>query len=363
MNSEIHIVLIWEKGLDQLDAILFDLKNDFQILEVNKVIWSEHFFSNNLSRFYGEKLPSGSFKEKHCGRGPFYSIIIRQNNPIYKFRRTSKGEQKVNSVLFDKKQLYRKWTGGGHKVHTSNSVDESCHDIYFLFDKKYDTFLDAKGWDGQIKKTEINIKGFDGWVNFKEFFQFLNLSSNYVVLRNYEDLENLPANSDIDILTSDIDFSFHINGSRKHRYINRAAYQISIDKKKYDVDMRLKGDGYYDSNWTNDILKNKILYNDKFYIPDPVNEFYSLLYHVLIHKNDFNKKYNDRLVRLSKKLDLKFSSDFVGDRKKMMNLLETFLSKKKYNVTRPADFSVQYSYGRKGIKRNLWEMIGRVKNG
>ena len=43
MNSEIHIVLIWEKGLVQLDAILFDLKNDFQILEVNKVIWSEQF--------------------------------------------------------------------------------------------------------------------------------------------------------------------------------------------------------------------------------------------------------------------------------------------------------------------------------
>ena len=76
--------------------------------------------------------------------------------------------------------------------------------------------------------------------------------------------------------------------------------------------MRLKGDGYYDSNWTNDILKNKILYNDKFYIPDLVNEFYSLLYHVLIHKNDFNKKYNNRLIRLSKKLDLKFSSDFLG---------------------------------------------------
>ena len=64
-----------------------------------------------------------------------YSIIIRQNNPIYKFRRTSKGEQKVNSVLFDKKQLYRKWTGGGHKVHTSNSVDESYHDIFFYLIK------------------------------------------------------------------------------------------------------------------------------------------------------------------------------------------------------------------------------------
>ena len=78
MNSEIHIVIVWEKGLDKVEAILFDLKNDFQILEVNKVVWSEYHFSNNLSRFYGQKLPSGSFKEKHCGIGPFYTIIIRQ---------------------------------------------------------------------------------------------------------------------------------------------------------------------------------------------------------------------------------------------------------------------------------------------
>ena len=47
MNSEIHIVIVWEKGLDKVEAILFDLKNDFQILEVNKVVWSEYHFSNN----------------------------------------------------------------------------------------------------------------------------------------------------------------------------------------------------------------------------------------------------------------------------------------------------------------------------
>ncbi|MAX13135.1 MAG: hypothetical protein CMG11_03615 [Candidatus Marinimicrobia bacterium] len=363
MNSEIHIVIVWEKGLDKVEAILFDLKNDFQILEVNKVVWSEYHFSNNLSRFYGQKLPSGSFKEKHCGKGPFYTIIIRQNNPIYKFRKTSKGKEKVNSILFDKKQLYRKWTGGGHKVHTSNSEEESFHDIYFLFDKTSDSFLGAKDWDGQIKKIEINIKGFDGWSNFKKFFHFLNLSSNYVLLRNYEDLENLPSKSDIDILTSDVDFSFHINGSKKHRYNNRVAYEISVDEKKYDVDVRIPGDGYYDPSWCHDILKNKILYKEKFYIPDPINEFYSLLYHVLIHKNEFNNKYDNRLIQLSEKLDIKFSPSLFEDRQKMMNLLEVFLSKRKYNITRPSDFSVQYSHGRKGIKRSVWEMIGRIKNG
>ena len=148
MTSETHIVLVWEKGLNKLDSILYDLKNDFQILEVAKINWSDKLFSNNLSRFYGEKLSDGSFKEKHCGRGAFVATIIKQDNPIYEYRTTSRGSELVNSVLFDKKQLYRKWTGGGHKVHTSNDVLESAHDIFFLFEKSLDYFSNKDVWDG-----------------------------------------------------------------------------------------------------------------------------------------------------------------------------------------------------------------------
>ena len=100
MNSEIHIVLVWEKGLNKFKSILRDLENNFEVLDVSRVEWSDTSFSNNLSRFYGEKLPDGSFKEKHCGRRSFISIIIRQSNPIYETRKTSKGEELVNSVLF-----------------------------------------------------------------------------------------------------------------------------------------------------------------------------------------------------------------------------------------------------------------------
>ena len=53
MKSEIHIVLIWEKGLNKFESILYDLKNDFKVLDVSRVKWGNDFFSNNLSRFYG----------------------------------------------------------------------------------------------------------------------------------------------------------------------------------------------------------------------------------------------------------------------------------------------------------------------
>ena len=104
MKSEIHIVIIWEKGLNKLDSILYDLKNTFQVIDVRRVKWSQDYFSNNLSRFYGQNLPEKSFKEKHCGTGSFIAIIVNQKEPLYEKRKTSRGFCLVNSLLFDKKE-------------------------------------------------------------------------------------------------------------------------------------------------------------------------------------------------------------------------------------------------------------------
>ena len=91
LKSEIHLVLIWEKGLEKLSHIMYDLKNSFKIIDVKRVVWGSDNFSNNLSRFYGQKLPNKSFKEKHCGKGPFITVVIEQENPVYEKRKTSKG--------------------------------------------------------------------------------------------------------------------------------------------------------------------------------------------------------------------------------------------------------------------------------
>ena len=111
------------------------------------------------------------------------------------------------------------------------------------------------------------------------------------------------------------------------------------------------------------MLSNKIMFQDKFFIPDSLNEFYSLLYHALIHKNEFTDKYNKKLSNISLELGLNFESSIFRSREKSTSILNKFLIQNQYKVTRPKDFSVQYNYGRKGFKRYLWEMIGKLKNG
>ena len=363
LRPEIHIVLIWEKGMNKLDHILHDLKASFDILDVVKINWDESFFSNNLSRFYGQKLPDKSFKERHCGKGSFVAVIIRHNKPFYNRRTTSKGECLVNNLLFEKKQLYRNWTGGGHRVHTSNDAKESARDIFLLLNKKVEDYSDSDIWAGNIRILNSNIQGFSGWKNFDEFFNFINTSSEYIILRNYENIElmNLDS-SDIDFLTSDIDFMYSINGVKKHNDKNRAAYSIRVGGNSYNIDIRLVDDRYYDSNWVKNMLSNKIIFQDKFFIPDRLNEFYSLLYHSLIHKNKLSDKYNEKLSSLSLELGLNFESSIFRSKEKSNLILNNFLIQNQYEITRPKDFSVQYNHGRKGFKRYLWEMIGRLKN-
>ena len=361
MKSEIHIVLIWEKGLNKLDSILYDLKESFQVLDVTQVTWSPDFFSSNLSRFYGEKLPDKSFKERHCGKGPFTCVVLKDSNPVYQERRTSKGKLLVNKSLFDKKGLYRNWTGGGHKVHTSNNVQEAKHDIFFLFGKNIQEYEGLGLWNGKIHKINRNIEGCDGWSDFDNFFGFINKSSNYLILRNYNDFESIDVDHiDIDFLTSDKDFKYHINGDKKHHDKDRVAYTIKIGGKKYSADVRFLDDNYYDCKWGKDMIDNRIRH-ESFFIPDPLNEFYSLLYHALIHKNELSDKYADQLLALSRNIDLDIEASLFLDRGQSLDMLNNFLERKQYSIVNPADFSVQYNYGYKGLQRLIWELVGKIK--
>src|SRR5580765_6870092 len=95
--SELHLFILWHNALDKANAIVEDMKTRFTIRRVIAMHWSDQNFSNNLSRFYGQKLPRDSYKEVHCGRGPFIAVLVTDHNPRYEVRQTSRGPQVVNA--------------------------------------------------------------------------------------------------------------------------------------------------------------------------------------------------------------------------------------------------------------------------
>ena len=70
-RPELHLFIVWHNALTDAPAIVQDMSAHFTIKRVYAITWSDAQFPENLSRFYGQKLPRDSYKEVHCGRGPF----------------------------------------------------------------------------------------------------------------------------------------------------------------------------------------------------------------------------------------------------------------------------------------------------
>ena len=170
MTNEIHLVIIWSKASDKKEKILNDLSNKFEILNQYLIGWDKADFSDNLSRFYGENLPKNSNKEKHCGIGDFYCVVVKDKNPIYDYRKTSKGDRIVNVNLFDSKQEYRKWSGGGHKIHATDNINESKLQIALLLGSTYSSYLKKETNNKDLLVYNNNLQGSKGWDSFSHLF-------------------------------------------------------------------------------------------------------------------------------------------------------------------------------------------------
>ena len=142
------------------------------------------------------------------------------------------------------------------------------------------------------------------WKSFRELFEKLNIECRYLVLRNYRDIKDgvkeEGPHSDIDFLCDNRDFFINICGSEPRKSVrDKIHHKIAVGGTVIPVDIRYVGDGYYDKVWETDMLDKRILFEDRMYIPDPVNEKYSLIYHVLIQKKNVSPDYAVILEKMS----------------------------------------------------------------
>ena len=291
--AEVHLIIVWSKGVPDKDKIIKDASTKFTILEEYYITWTEENFAENLSRFYGENLPKNSRKEKHCGAGTFLCLVVLDKTPNYDVRQTSKGNKVVNINLFDVKQLYRKWTGGGHKVHATDNIKETKYQLTLLLNKLYSDYLKVENFSGETINLERDLVGAGGWKNISDIFSVLQKASNYLVLRNYENIEEEvnALHPDIDILCDDQElFVRLINGKPSTRKKHRVQYLVSVGGKPVFFDVRHVGDNYYCSRWARSLLNQRVS-RDNFYIPNPENHYFTLIYHALLHKPSFTNDY------------------------------------------------------------------------
>jgi hypothetical protein len=330
--SELGLVVIWPRHLKHVDAITRELKDRFIIIEHYDIQWNKEIFYQNFYRFYGDRLSTKSVKEKADDDSEFRLIVFKDTNPKYAFRPTARGVEQVNMNFFDLKKSFRREFNTRFGIHGSNDEIETNRDLSLLLGINLQDYKKQhnKEWSGEVTKIKRDITGAYGWKSLEHFFYFINAVEPYLILRNYNDLsKDLEAIDDIDFLVTNREkFSLFSNAVKMSKGTERANYKITIDGKDIDIDLRYIGDNYFDRFWQKDCMTKRVLHSKGFYVMDNENQYFSLLYHALIHKIKIPDKYKDFSRLTSNELQTK---------------LYEFMYEKEYCMVEPKDITLNFN--------------------
>lgn len=361
-NSVTHILIIWHSAMHLRQKIISDLNESFQILKVFRGHWDEKLWLDNWQIFYAHSQYHRNYsdfrqilfgKMGECKKGDFEVIVFEDNSPVFEERETSSGVRLVNTRVFDKKQTYRKWAGGGSKIHGSDDAWETNKDLTLLFGMNTADFSKFYEKDlRSLKETNNNwtedsfygnCVGVNGYRDIQQFFYVLNNTIRYCVLRNHEPIPEqytVEGHGDIDFLVENKNYIAYLTLARPvfpQKY--RVYHFVKIGGSEIPMDFRAVGDGYYDAPWERDILETRVLSKGLFYIPNPENQFYSLLYHAYVQKNEVKQDYLPKLEKYGGDLDIVFNKE----KKPAFELLDKFMRKHEYEYTIPNDRSVIFN--------------------
>lgn len=179
-------------------------------------------------------------------------------------------------------------------------------------------------------------------------FVSLNDNCNYLILRGWEYLlekDYSGIHGDIDILCDNMKRAREVLGAKKiHAGSCRSNYIVDCGEKMVQFDIRYVGDNYYCREWEKAMLLGRT-FRDFFYVLDDENYFYSLIYHILIHKEEINKKYFETLLSLSDN-----KPGFLFESGVLFTLLKKWMNDNGYNFVIPKDYAVKVN----------WELMSEV---
>lgn len=355
MIKETHLLIIWSEALDKSELIIDNLKESFEIKRIFQAKWQDDNALENLIPFYAHSQKEKSYSEyikilqnkiKHCGKDSFLIVIFEDTNPLYQDRKTSTGVRSVNVNVFDRKKLYRDWTGGGHKIHATDNQFEVNKDLTVLFGKNLTDFYQFyDGNSDSIQQIIIKCFGVGGFKKIHDLFYLLNNTIEYCVLRNFEclpDKYTLEGHGDIDLLVENLNYIVYLTGAKSlNPEINfRVQYEILINNQKIPFDFRYCGDKYLDINWEYNILKSRVIFNDLVHIPNEENHFWTLFYHAIVQKPLIKEDYSIKLNKIAESFNLKLD---LSDLNKSSDLLKQYIDKNEYFFETPIDKTVYFN--------------------
>jgi hypothetical protein len=275
---EIHAFLLWSNALPKAPKILADLRSRFTIVAVFEIEWSRGFFAGNLTRFYGQTMEPGSPKELHCGGDPFLLVVVHDLSPTYAVRRTTRGEATLNVRTFDAKRRYRRWTGGGHRIHATVSRREADKDLFLLLGRRAESFAAALEWDGSVLHEQRDLLGADGWDTRAQLLTALEVVTGYVDLDGCAAASAaLDRGAALRLLVDNQWWAARIaNGAGA----SDGLQEVRVAGEELPLALSEVGDLALDASWQHALLSNAVRDSRGLLVPSPVDRYHLTLHDV-----------------------------------------------------------------------------------
>lgn len=334
LEGDFACFALWQDARPFLEEIRKVLKNRFEILLETEMVWSKEYFHSNAQRLYEAPIYLNENQEflqsihgNKIGGNSFILFIIKDENPLYTYAQSVSGKIEITNLNFvDAKYTFRDWifekTNKKYGVHSTNNIYEFFFQVPLLLGvDRFKKLLNSEIIEEV--RIEKDLEGAKGWESYKDLFEILNLTCNYLVQRGFETLPESNPEKDIDFLTDNHQRLASALGAIQNRNQSYKG-KIKVAEEWISLDMRYVGDKYYDVVWEKNMLDNKIMHNN-IYIPREDDYFFSLLYHAKAQKSSVKDKYIPILEQLAKQLKFNwYNSNKLNDNKFIAKALKGF---------------------------------------
>lgn len=349
IGSDFACFALWKSAQSYRQNIRELLSDQFEVLLETEIIWSDKHFHRNANRLYETPMFHDSgvdkksiFSEK-IGENKFVLFVVKDSNPRYTYAMSvSKKIELSNLNVVEAKYKIRDWiqrdSGTKYGVHSTNSIYEFFVQAPLLLGvDKFEQLLAGKKLE--IKTIQKDLEGAEGWKDYHEVFQILNLASNYLVQRSFETLPAKNEEKDLDLLADDYQRLASALGMTQMKDRPYKGH-IKVGGERVSIDIRFIGDKYYDVSWQKDMLEHKVL-RQGVYVPREDDYFFSLLFHCKVQKPQVKEKYYGILDQLAKQLKFEwFDTALLADDKKIGEILDGYFKTHGYFYEHPIDKGV-----------------------
>ena len=156
--SSVYLFVIWNRGMDEAEKILGEIRARFTVLKQFDVVWRPKDYVKNFAAFYGWKS-YGMWvgKKRRSGTGPFRVVLVRDDSPVFSDPE-NRGipETLQDDNVYALKVACRGMTRHSNVVHASVNEAETRHNLKALTGETLEEFLTRDDLDGSVSELKFD---------------------------------------------------------------------------------------------------------------------------------------------------------------------------------------------------------------